>query len=133
MIKKAEQLLAGCETVSLASVTQEEYPRICILSKIKADGIKSIWFATGTESKKTVQFQQNPKASVCYGQGGDSVTLLGDVTVITDAALKQELWQDWFIDHFPGGATDPTYCILRFDAAEATIWIDGVFETHSVK
>ena len=50
-----------------------------------------------------------------------------DVEVITDADIKQELWQDWFINHFPGGPTDPNYVILKFKANHATYWIEGKF------
>ena len=130
MIDKAEELLVKCEVVTLASINEEEYPRVCVISKIKTAGIRTIWMATGTHSTKTAHFRQNPKASVGYYLGGDSVTLLGEVEIVQDAATKRELWQDWFIAHFPQGAGDPEYCILRFDALQATCWIDQCFETH---
>ena len=57
----------------------------------------------------------------------DIVCMTGDVEVITDQNVKQELWQDWFINHFPGGPTDPNYVILKFTANHATYWIDGKF------
>ena len=132
MIDKAEALLAKCEVVMLASINEEGYPRVCVISKIKTEGIRTIWLATGTHSAKTAHFRQNPKASICYYQGGDSVTLLGEVAIVQDAAVKQELWQDWFIAHFSQGASDPEYCILRFDARQATCWIEQRFETHRV-
>ena len=47
--------------------------------------------------------------------------------VVTDEKLKQELWQDWFIEHFPGGPTDPGYVLLKFTANHATYWIEGTF------
>ena len=37
------------------------------------------------------------------------------------------MWIDWFIEHFPGGIDDPNYCILEFEADEATLWIDKEF------
>lgn len=133
LIERAEKLLEGCEVVLLSSVTGEGYPRPCILSKIRTDGIRSLWVATGSNSQKTCHFRGNPKAGVCYMQGGDSVTMLGRVTVLEDQATKDEMWQDWFIDHFPGGQKDPGYCVLRFDAREATIWIDQEFATVTVQ
>ena len=87
----------GCEVVTLASINEEGYPRVCVISKIKTEGIRTIWMATGTHSAKTGHFRQNPKASVCYFLGGDSVTLLGEVEIVRDAAVKRELWQDWYI------------------------------------
>lgn len=38
-----------------------------------------------------------------------------------------EKWQDWYINHFPGGPADPNYMLLRFTGAEATLWIDHRF------
>jgi len=130
MIGKATELLTKCEVVTLASINEEGYPRICVMAKVRAEGIQTIWMATGSHSTKTGHFQKNPKASVCYFSGGDSVTLLGEIEIIHDAAIKQEMWQDWFIAHFPTGASDPEYCILRFDAQVATCWIKQCFETH---
>ena len=131
-IDKAAELLAKCEVVTLASINEAGYPRICVMAKIKTAGIRTIWMATGTHSAKTAHFRQNPKASVCYYLGGDSVTLLGEVEIVQDAAIKQALCQDWFIAHFPQGVDDPEYCILRFDARQATCWIEQCFETHCV-
>lgn len=130
MIGKAAELLEKCEVVTLASINEEGYPRICVMSKIKTEGIRTMWMATGTHSAKTGHFQQNPKASVCYFSGGDSVTLLGEIEIVHDAAIKQGLWQDWFVAHFPQGVTDPEYCIFRFDARQATCWIEHCFENH---
>lgn len=132
IVKKAEKLLGDCEVVDLATVSENGYPRICALSKIKTEGIRKIWFATGTESKKTLHLNKNPKSSVCFWKNGDSVTLVGETKVLTDARTKEELWQDWFIDHFPEGMTDPGYCILEFTAKEATLWIDQEFITVAV-
>ena len=41
--------------------------------------------------------------------------------------MKKELWQDWFIEHFPGGPTDPGYVLLKFESNHATYWIEGTF------
>ena len=32
-----------------------------------------------------------------------------------------------FIEHFPGGPTDPGYVLLKFTANHATYWIEGTF------
>ena len=132
MLGKATELLEKCEVLTLASITEDGYPRICAMAKVKTDGIKTIRMATGSHSAKTGHFQKNPKASVCYYSGCNSVTLLGNLTIIHDAAIRQELWQDWFIAHFPQGPADPEYCILQFEANQATCWIEQCFETHPV-
>lgn len=100
------------------------------MAKIKADdGCKTIYFSTGTSSEKIKHYRKNSKAGVTYFYGNDSVTLLGKTTIVEDKKLKNDLWQDWLINHFPQGKDDPEYAIIRFDAEEATIWFQGNFET----
>lgn len=127
MKEKAAELLQRCEVVVLASVNKEGYPRPVPMSKIAAEDIFTIWMSTGTDSVKTTDFLSNPKAGLCFQDKGDSVALMGEVEVVTDEKKKQELWQDWFIEHFPGGPTDPNYVLLKFKSNHATYWIDGVF------
>ncbi|WP_106828789.1 pyridoxamine 5'-phosphate oxidase family protein [Parabacteroides pacaensis] len=125
--EKAEAMLQGCEVVVLTSINKEGYPRPVPMSKIKSDGISVIWMATGLNSVKTKDFLANPKAGVCFQEQGNSVALTGEVEIITDNAIKKELWQDWFIEHFTEGATDPNYVLIKFVAQHATYWIDGKF------
>ncbi|MCF4151056.1 pyridoxamine 5'-phosphate oxidase family protein [Dethiosulfovibrio sp. F2B] len=132
IVNLAENLMAKSEVVTLASVNENGFPRICAMANVKSEGIKTIWMATGTHSRKTAHFLKNPKASVCTYSGGDSLTLVGNISVISDKEIKHDLWQDWFIEHFPKGEDDPEYCVLKFEAKEATIYIDEIFETVSV-
>jgi len=132
ILEKAENLLHQCHVITLASVSEAGFPRVCAMVKVRNDGIKTIWVATGTTSRKTIHFKENPKASVCFHSDTDSVTLIGTVQIFTDTKTKEEIWQDWFIDFFPEGATDPNYCVLRFEAIEATLWINKCFETVSL-
>ena len=125
--EKAAEILQRCEVVTLASVNEDGFPRPIPISKIKTESISSIWMATGTNSVKTKNFQSNPKAGLCFQENGNSVALTGEVEVVTDEKLKLELWQDWFIAHFPGGPTDPGYVLLKFNAHQATYFIDGTF------
>ena len=127
MKEKAAELLQKCEIVVLSSVNKEGYPRPVPMSKIAAEGISAIWMSTGANSLKTIDFLSNPKAGLCFQEKGDSVALMGGVEVVTDEKLKKELWQDWFIEHFPGGPTDPGYVLLKFTANHATYWIEGTF------
>lgn len=107
--EKAKALLQQCEVVTLTSINKEGYPRPVPLSKIKTEGLTTIWFATG-----------------------NSVAMTGEVEVVSDTGTKKELWQDWFIHHFPKGPEDPEYILLKFRGNHATIWIDGQFVHRKV-
>ena len=60
-------------------------------------------------------------------KGGDSIVLTGKVEIVSDMETKTALWSDWMFAHFPGGVTDPNYCILMFTSENATYWIDNEF------
>ena len=129
IVTKAAEMLTKCKEITLASINENGYPRVCVLSKNKSEGLTKIWVATALSSVKTRNFMENPKASVCFYSGGDSATLVGKVSVIQDRAVKADMWIDWYTNHFPGGIEDPEYCILEFTAEEATLWIDQEFVT----
>lgn len=125
--EKAADMLQQCPTVVLASVDPKGYPRPVPMSRIASEGLSPVWMATGKDSLKTKDFAANPKAGLCFGTGGESVALTGTVTVVTDEAAKQAMWQEWFIEHFTEGPADPNYVLLRFEGRGATFWIDSEF------
>lgn len=125
--EKAQELLEKCEVVSIASVDTNGFPRPVPMSKIKSEGLNTVWFATGTNTEKTKHFQKNNKAGICFFAGENSVFETGIVEILTDMDTKKALWQDWFIAHFPQGPEDPEYCILKFKGEKATLWIDSEF------
>ncbi len=130
--EKASLLLDQCETVTLASITEKGYPRICAVSKIKSNGFSEIFFITSKRSKyngKATHFENNTKASVCYFSNGNSVTLIGNIEFIEDADLKDKLWRESDRKFFSKGIDDPKFRILKFTVNEATFWIEGKFRT----
>ena len=70
--QEAIELLNNCEVATLASIDEQGYPRPIVISKIKTDGIDTIWFSTGTSSEKTKNFIENPKAGVAFFKEGDA-------------------------------------------------------------
>lgn len=131
LIKQAEELLINCHVCSVASVSEDGYPRICILSKLKSDGIKELWFSTGASGTKIRHFKSNDKAGVTFYDGGDSVTLTGTMDIIEDKSIKEDLWREWaeFLRNHFADADDPEYTIIKFQAKEGTLFVGGDFET----
>ena len=133
---KAARLLEKCDVVTLASVNENGYPRICVVNKLKANGFSEIYVETSKRSEiqgKAIHFQANPKASVCYHLGGDSVTLVGEVEIIRDLEIKKSFEQLANRGFFKNGVADPRHMLLRFWAIEATFWIEGRFRTVKYK
>lgn len=73
-----------------------------------------VYFTTNTSSGKVSQIKNNEKASVYYC---DPLTwrglmLGGVISVVSDPAIKEKIWQkDWTM-YYPGGVFDPDYSIL---------------------
>ena len=133
LAEKAAVMLENCAEVTIASVNAEGYPRPVPMSKIRTKGCNEIWMATGADSVKVADFNRDNKAGVSYSLYGDSVGLRGTAEVITDDATRKELWQDWFIHHFPGGPADPNYVLIHFIGTDATYWINGEFAHEEIR
>jgi general stress protein 26 len=130
--EKASQLLDKCDVVTLASVNEKGYPRICTITKVRNDGFSEIYFMTSKRSHlngKATHFENNTKASVCYFQGGDSVTLIGNVEIIVDMDEKRKFNNCCDRNFFKKGIEDPKCYLLRFRTSEATFWIEEKFRT----
>lgn len=134
LVKKAESLLTKCPVSSVASVSEEGYPRICIMRHLKTNGIKEFWFPTSADGIKVRHFKKNSRAGVTFYNGGDSVTLTGTIEIVTDKAIKDALWDEWsnYLEPHYGGKDAPDYCIIHFVANETTIYIGGKTETFGI-
>lgn len=133
---KAAAMLDGVNVATLTSINENGYPRTCLLSKYRNDGFSDVYFITSKRSKlngKATHFENNPKASVCYFSGGNSVTLIGNVEFITDRATQESLWNESDRQFFPKGLDDPKFRLLKFHTIEATFWIEGRFRTCKYK
>lgn len=42
-----------------------------------------------------------------------NASIIGKAQIITDGKLKKKFWQEPFGFFFPGGPTDPDYCLLK--------------------
>lgn len=131
LAEKATDLLAQCDNVTVVSINADGYPRPVQMSKIHAEGFSNVWMATSAMSLKVADFRQNGKSGLCYDHYGDGVAMRGTVKIVTDDAVRKDMWQDWFIHHFPSGPTDEDYALLHFIGHEATFWINGEF-THLI-
>ncbi|KUO76924.1 MAG: hypothetical protein APF77_21815 [Clostridia bacterium BRH_c25] len=133
MISKAEAIMREAETAVIALIDEDGFPRASTISSLKTEGISHAWFATGLKSGKAQCIRLNNKAGLCYCDGSNNVTLMGTVEILTEPEIKKEMWVDWFINHFPGGAADPEYCILKFSTEKMVLWIDSGYEELSLK
>ena len=122
---KADELIKKRDVATLTSINEKGYPRICVLSIAKTEEFSDVYFITSKRSPingKATHFESNPKASVCYFLGGDSVTLIGNIEFVEDRETQESIWSD-----------DSKFRLLKFHTIEATFWIEGKFRTCKYK
>ena len=119
-----------CDSVQLAAINAQGYPRVCEMELLKSAGLSELFFTTLVQSAKVAHYGQNSRAGVSYSSGCDSVSLVGEVEVIHDPDVKKQLWTNGHERRFVNNADGtPKYCILKFRTIEAAVFIDGEKET----
>jgi len=120
LIAKAEEILQNRATKEqgycvLALIDLDGYPTAATISPSKIDGIRRITFCTGTGSNWAKRIEKCSHASVCFNSGTEiyNITLVGDIEVVTDPVVKQEMWYEGMSWYF-SGPDDPNYCVLQF-------------------
>ena len=111
----------------ISSMDDEGYPCTkAMLSPRVRDGIKVFYFTTNTFSLRVAHYEANPKASIyfCDAEGFKGMMLRGTMEVLTDAASKEMIWRDGDEQYYPGGVTDPNYCVLKFTASDGRFYSD---------
>ena len=114
-------------TAYISSIDEEGYPCTkAMLSPRKREGIKVFYFTTNTQSVRVAHYRANPKASIyfCDEKGFRAVMLKGTMEVLTDPQSKEMIWREGDTQYYPGGVTDPNYCVLKFTATEGRYYSD---------
>ena len=122
---KANQIIKTCDAAYLGVIDESGYPHVSTISPVNSENIFAAYFATGMDANKTKRLLRDKRASVCYRADGNNITLVGEAEILTDQKTKSRCWLDSFINHFPGGETDPNYCIVKFTAKRASLWIEN--------
>ena len=111
----------------ISSVDYEGFPWTkAMLAPRKREGIKTYYFTTNTFSIRVAQYKANPKASIyfCDAEGFKAVLLRGTMEVLTDTVSKEMIWRDGDEQYYPGGVTDPNYCVLKFTTTDGRFYSD---------
>lgn len=131
-------LMGTAESAYLGTVDEEGFPQIRAMVNLRNkeqfgdlaglfeghDEDFLMYFTTAASSVKMGHIKANPKVSVYFCDPKEicGLMLAGEIEVVTDAELEKALWQeDWRV-HFPNGADDPEYTILRLLPCFARGW-----------
>lgn len=121
-LQTLEHLIDKQSTAYISSVDEQGFPNTkAMLAPRKREGLHTFYFTTNTSSMRVAQYRQNPKACLyfCDRRFFRGVMLIGTMAVLEDAESKAMIWQEGDTMYYPGGVTDPDYCVLRFTAQSA--------------
>jgi len=111
----------------ISSIDMDGFPWTkAMLSPRVREGIKVFYFTTNTFSLRVAHYKNNSKASIyfCDAEKFQGVMLRGTMQVLTDNASKEMIWRDGDTQYYPGGVTDPNYCVLKFTATDGRFYSD---------
>ena len=116
------------KTAFIASVDEDGFPNIkAMFTPRKIEG-NCFYFTTNTSSMRTGQYIDNPKASIYFYHRGrfryEGIMLVGTMEVLQDPEIKKKIWQTGDTIYYPGGVTDPDYCVLKFTALRGRQYYD---------
>jgi general stress protein 26 len=124
------ELMQNTEVVYLATVDGDGFPQVRAMVNLRNASLNPsaakvfeghrddflMYFTTHKSSDKMKHIKMNPRASVyfCDSKQHCGLLLAGKIEITSDAKLKKDLWQERWMKHFPAGAEDPEYIVLRF-------------------
>ena len=123
IFEKANQIIKTQDTAYFGVIDENGFPSVSTVSPTKSESIFEVYFTTNTGSNKEKRLQKNNRASICYRVGDNNVTLVGEAEIVTDQEIKSRCWLDWFINHYPGGETDPNYIVIKLKTKRVSLWI----------
>lgn len=93
-----------------------------------------IWFFTSTENHIVDALSEGRRAIATFAAKGELyASIRGTLSLSRDQAMIDKLWNPKAMAWFDGGKDDPKLRLLRFDAEDAEIWLDGSSLVAGVK
>jgi len=132
--KVVNQILDKCESIQLASITEEGFPRICEMEKVFAKNIYEIILMTTKNSKKIEHYIKNNKAGIGFSDENNSISLMGYVKVMEIEIFKKQIKNTIDMERwYKKDENDKyIYCAIYFNLEEADFFIEGKKWNYSI-
>jgi general stress protein 26 len=80
------------------------------------------YLVTDINSLKVDEIRVNPQAILTFQSTNKFAALRGELTVLRDRQLIEDLWKETWKLWFPDGRSDPKIALLKFTAHEGEYW-----------
>ncbi len=109
------ELIERNQYSKLITFGPDNAPRGRIMTNLPLGKDMVIWFATGLSTSKIKDIKKNSNVGVFIDDPDDmtNASISGKAEIVTDARLLKKFWQEPFEFFFPGGPTNPDYCLLK--------------------
>lgn len=96
-------------------------------AQLEGDRNGPIWFFTAKDTELVLGLPGGDQATATFVSKGHGLfaTVQGKLRIDNDRAVIDRLWNRFVEAWFEGGKDDPKLTLLRFDAEQAEIWLDG--------
>lgn len=96
---------------------------------------KSIFFFTAKDTEIAQKATRSRKATLIYSAKEHELfaTVHGTIKTDNDRAIIDRLWNRYVAAWFEKGKDDPKLCLLRFEPADAQVWLDASSVIAGVK
>jgi len=94
---------------------------------IEGDAGGPIWFFTANDNAMVQQLSQGHRAIAAFTAKDHDLfaSVRGNLRRDDDRAVIDRLWNPFIAAWYEGGKDDPKLALLRLDAEQAEIWING--------
>lgn len=140
MMRNPEQTIGNLidkQSVSfIGSVDESGFPNMkAMLPPRRREGIKKFWFTTNTSSRRVSQYRSNANACIYFYDKRFfcGIQLIGTMEVLDDVETKKMIWRDGDTMYYPGGITDPDYCVLKFTAQKGRYYANFNSKDFEIK
>lgn len=123
-LARASALIEKSGVCLLGTNGEDGFPNIKAMLNTKHDGLKKIWFATNTSSRKVQQLKQDNRACVYFldDENFQGLMFCGTVEILQDIASKKFFWKKGMEAYYPMCIKDPNYTVLCFTARKANYY-----------
>jgi general stress protein 26 len=124
VIEKLSALMERSFTGVLGTADENGIPQLKAMIKTATSGLKEFWFCSNTSSKRVVQIQKNPNASLYFfdEKTFEGLMLTGKAEVSYDDEKRKEFWNDGMKMYYPLGYTDPDFALIKFTASKGNYY-----------
>ena len=104
-------------------------------AQLEGDEGGPIWFFTASDNDLVKQLRGNARAVATFASRGHDVfaAVHGSLSVDTDRAVVDRLWNRFVAAWYEGGKDDPKLRLLRLDPDQGQVWADASSLVAGVK